>query len=99
VAVLPKSVRVEASKAFRLERGMLRIAAGEGPRGRGAPRLDIHDLGGRLLFSIPLDRFREGGGFAIPIDWFRRFARHRLVLVLRAAGRMQSFNLNVGDRT
>lgn len=102
VALLPKSVRVGAVSAFRLERGMLRIAppaAWAARAGSGAPRLEIYDLGGRLMASIRLDGFRQGGGFAIPIGYFLKFGRHRIVLVLRGAGRMQSFTFNAGGRS
>jgi len=102
VAILPKSVRMAATVSFRVDGGMLRIAGLEGPAGSAAqraPRMDIYDLSGRLVYRLSLEEFRNGAGFAIPIGYFQKFGRHGLVLVLRSAGRMHSFSLSVGGQS
>lgn len=98
VALLPKSGRMGLRNVFRIDRGMLFIEAPAGRAESRAPRLDIYDMRGRLVISLSLEAYRSGSGFAVPLAYFRACDRHGLVLVLRGAGPMQSFHLNIGGR-
>ena len=63
-----------------------------------APILEVYDLQGRLVLRVHLEQFRKGSDYAIPIEFLRRLGMGRLVLVLRGAGKPQSFSLYLGGR-
>ena len=51
------------------------------------------------LGRISLEAFRSGNGFAIPLARLAQFRAARLVLVLRGAGRAQTFTIAIGGRS
>ncbi|GEM_PF-2213709 len=98
--ILPKLVRVRGSRAFQIDGNVLRISGKDAGLDltAKAPRLEIYDIRGRLVLSLSLEGYRSGDGFAIPLEILQRLGSSRLVLVLRGAGRVQPFSLNIGGR-